>query len=119
MREAIEKAIGYLANHKGYKIIDFTKPPDGSLTFPHYIYDEEVYDLIHLINSGIRDDNYNGFAGDIQNVKNIPINEMSMGNVKTYLTFIVRTERFCGGLIAEHINNGILVELLSRFIKLH
>lgn len=51
-------------------------------------------------------------------LKNMPINKMSIDNIRTMLTFINRGERFCDGHIALFVENGCLLELLLRLSEL-
>lgn len=51
-------------------------------------------------------------------IADMPVNKMSIDNIKTMLTFINRGERFCDGHIASFVENGYLLELLLRLSEL-
>ena len=71
--------------------------------------------LEKLISKKFCDENY---LENIKKVKALDISSMQVGDIKTYLTFIFRGERFCEGHIAMHLNNGVLLELLKRAVEL-
>lgn len=53
-----------------------------------------------------------------EKLENVPIETMSLENLKTMYTFILRGERFCEGTIASYVEDGSLAKMVKREIEL-
>lgn len=85
------------------------KTDDGKdiLTFPYPNYPKEIYDIFQLLEP---DFHYGDSMKDWP--EGLLATDMSAGQIKTMLTFINRSERFCDGNIAAEVENGRLLKLL-------
>lgn len=54
------------------------------------------------------------YIENYQKIKEIPISELSISQVYTYLSYIFQTEGFVIGFIDSYCKNGILYALLER-----
>ena len=89
---------------------------DGTQQWPFPKYDEDVTCWIDtMYDLELMDHDY------LQNIKNIedkPIEELTRDEVLTRMTWLIRGERFCDGLIAEWLENGSLESLCTRLQNL-
>lgn len=51
-------------------------------------------------------------------IQNKEINDLTLDEILTKLTFFIRQDRFCLGLIASQIKNGIFEKLIKRLDEL-
>ena len=85
---------------------------DGVLRLPFPIYDDEVDEWIKSLYSlELTDFNY---IENTEKIKDKEIGQLSRDEVLTRMTWLVRGERFCDGLIAEWLENGSLEALCRR-----
>lgn len=88
---------------------------DGN-SFPSPIYSEQIHDFIKKFYEYELDDkNY------LENKKKIyskKIEDLDKYQILTELTYIIRGERFCDGLIATNLENGRLENLLRHLKKI-
>lgn len=54
------------------------------------------------------------YIENYNNIKDLPINELSITQIYTYLSYIFKTEQFVIGHIDQYCQNGILEQLLER-----
>lgn len=79
---------------------------------PYPNYGDFVYDALNLLGSDYE------YMNNYEKIKETPIEQMTIDNIKTMFTFIQRGERFCDGHIAFYIENGCLLKLLLRLDEL-
>lgn len=100
MRKEIEEALEYLRNNP----------------YVEYIYgqayDQRVY---NVLGSLWLDMDYQHNYRDINEDK---LDELTLEQIATYYTFILRSERFADGSIASYINDGTLLRLVKRQAEL-
>ena len=88
--------------------------------FPYYNYNGKVNDFFHLASKECwRDDNYlsknvNSMIAD----KEI-LNNVSLTDIQSILTFLVRGERFCDGVWYGAIKNETIKKVLTRLTELN
>lgn len=70
---------------------------------------EALYDL------NLTDKNY---YNNYEKIKNKPIDELTRDEILTRMTYLVRAERFCDGVIEEALNDGTLEALSVRLYEL-
>lgn len=90
--------------------------PDGTLQFPFPIYSKKVsawHEALYDLN--LTDKNY---YNNYEKIKNKPIDELTRDEILTRMTYLVRAERFCDGVIEEALNDGTLEALSVRLYEL-
>lgn len=88
--------------------VEWKKDSNG-LSFPSY--DKAVFEWIEAFhNLELLDYNY---IENFKYIKNGDIEELDFDEILSYLTYIIRGERFCDGLIASNLSNGT-IELLEE-----
>ena len=88
--------------------VEWKKDSNG-LLFPSY--DKAVFEWIEAFhNLELLDYNY---IENFKYIKNEDIEELDFDEILSYLTYIIRGERFCDGLIASNLSNGT-IELLEE-----
>ena len=81
------------------------------IEMPYPKYNKEILKWI--------DDFYNlklveyNYTENYENYKEKIIEQLTDEELLSYLTFLIRGERFCDGLIAENLNNGIITKQRS------
>ena len=89
---------------------------DGTLQFPYPIYSQSVHDWIKaLYNLDLTDMNY---YEHYKKIKDKPIEELTRDEILTRMTYLVRAERFCDGVIEEALNDGTLEALSTRLYEI-
>ena len=85
---------------------------DGIMQLPYPVYDAETERWIKaLYEFDLTDKNY---IDNIKKIEGKPIEELTRDEVLTRMTWLVRGERFCDGLIAEWLEDGSLEALCRR-----
>ena len=79
---------------------------------PYPQYGAYIYDLLSSLNY---DRNY---LTKYAKIENKDIDDMTLGDIKVMFTFYTRGERFSDGLIASAIEDGTLLKLAERELKL-
>lgn len=98
------------------------KDEDGSILMPYPKYSDEVYNFIEkFYELKLIDYNYLPNYEKYLKYKEKEIDDLSFKEILSYITYIIREERFCEGLIASNLENGKIEELekslFSRYIK--
>ena len=84
---------------------------DGSFTMPFPKYDKTIYDWIEAFyNLKLLDHNH---LENFDYIKDKNIEDLNFDEILSYLTHIIRGERFCDGMIATNLENGT-IELLEK-----
>ncbi len=84
---------------------------DKSFSMPFPNYDKEAIDWIEAFHSlKLLDHNY---VENFNYLKDKNIEELDFYEILSYLTYIIRGEKFCDGLIASNLENGN-IELLEK-----
>lgn len=92
--------------------LDFLEA-NPKVTFdPYPVYDGRIFKVLKSL--GI-DDMY---MRNSEGVEEKPIETMSLEDLKTKYTFILRAERFCDGAIAGYVEDGSLAKMVKREIEL-
>ena len=85
---------------------------DGSITMPFPKYSEEVIEWIRTFyDLDLVDENY---FKNFEYIKDKPIEALSRDEILTYLTYFIRGEKFCDGLIAANLKNGTIEKLQNN-----
>lgn len=100
-----------LINLKGYQYIQKDENSMGCYLYAEYV--DKVFDTI------IGEQIIQNYMEIYKQIENKTIEDLSLDEVVAYCTFIRRGERFCDGHIAKFIDNGILVKLYERYLKLN
>lgn len=79
---------------------------------PSADYDDRV---MRALNTLDYDDDY---MKNYEKIQRKPAEQLSLDEISTMYTFIVRGERFCDGHIAAYINDGTIFRLVQREIEL-
>ncbi len=88
-----------------------TENEDGSFTMPFPKYDKNIYDWIKAFyNLRLSDHNH---VENFDYIKDKNIEDLNFDEILSYLTHIIRGERFCDGIIATNLENGT-IELLEK-----
>ena len=105
MREAFQRCYALLRS--GYT-------PKWNEGYPEY--DSRIRAFVEAVHSdAICDYDY---MEHYERIREKALNKLTYREVCTFLTFIVRGERFCSGHIANHIQDGVLAGLLERYLEL-
>lgn len=111
-KEGIQFIINVLENEKPYEEI----PPrveNGMIVIGYVSYNRRIMRLFRYM--PFYDKDYNK---DIEKIANKDISKLNVEEVKQYLTYIYRKDRFIEGTIKYYIDNGVLVRLLKRFLEI-
>ena len=85
---------------------------DGTLQFPYPIYSKSVSDWIKaLYDLDLTDRDY---FNHFEKIEDKPVEELTRDEILTWMTYLVRAERFCDGTIEEALNDGTLEALSLR-----
>lgn len=88
------------------------KREDGVIEIGYYLYNEEVINWIHeFYRLNLVDINY---LNNFKIYKYKKIEELSLEETLSYLTFIIRGDRFCDGNIASHLEDGTIEKLCNN-----
>ena len=88
------------------------KGEDGVIEMRFFLYDEEVNNWINeFYRLKLQDYNYLDNARIYRHKK---IEELSLEETLSYLTFIIRGEKFCDGHIAAHLEDGTIEQLCNN-----
>lgn len=79
---------------------------------PYPSYDGRIYTVLNSL--GID----NMYMDNYEEIKDKPIEALSLEDLKTKYTFILRAERFCDGAIARYVEDGSLTKMVKREIEL-
>ena len=79
---------------------------------PYPNYDNRIFDVLGSLPP---DYEYLDHYGDLENKA---IGDMTLDDLATMYTFIIRGERFCDGHIASFVEDGRLLKLVNRQIEL-
>ena len=111
--ELLAENIEYFSKYRGAAEWRGGPTEDGINQFPYPIYPEgmKLDDLINAL--GGYDTDYNLNMEKI-NQEKLLLTELSAEQIRTYLTFIVRGERFCDGHICGFMRNFALLKLCLR-----
>ena len=94
-------------------IADFTAYENGI-----YLEHPIVYDFDDLMYSlGIVNYEFDWRSFDSEKI--IDIGTLSLEEVKNYITYIVRADRFSGNNILYYMNNGVIQKLIKRLLKIY
>ncbi len=88
----------------------------GKTAMAYPVYSSEVKEWIQLFNElKLADVNY---TENYKAVRNKNISTLTRDEILTYITFLIRTERFCEGCIADALNDGTFEKLCTRLHEL-
>ncbi len=92
---------------------------EGVMTMPHPDYNEKVYEFFNLVASkGWMDRDYLSNIDDSFLGNDEPINKADIPQIKSMLTYCLRSERFGDGLWDGYIREGVIVKILKRLEQL-
>lgn len=84
---------------KGMVVSSFNIPNE-IIVWVNKFYELELSDINYLTN--------------YKSIENKEINELTLDEILTELTFYIRQDRFCTGLLANEIKNGTLEKLIKH-----
>jgi hypothetical protein len=122
--EAIEKLTSFLPRlyAEGFSPIlrwdGGEKQPDGSFTLPYPTYHPLVEEFFRLVSGAWLDYEYNPEQAYQMLKDEDRIQQASLPEIKSMLTFCVRGERFSDGHWGEMIERGHIRRLLERLNKI-
>ncbi len=111
----------FLFVKKSYRKVDVQKIKDALLYLktnpeivcnPYPQYDGRIYEILGSLGM---DENY---MSNYEKMKDVPVEKMSLDNLKTMYSFITRAERFCDGAITGYVEDGSLAKMAEREIEL-
>lgn len=112
-KEKIMNVVKVIEDGNGYSVTPSQENKDGTMTMGYTSYDESVNKLFRF---------FPFFEGDyhknIKTIMNKEISKLKIKEIRQYVTYIFRKERFIDGHISQYIDNGILASLLRRFIEI-
>lgn len=111
-KKGIQSIIDILKNGKPYEEVP-SKTENGMTSFGYTTYDDRVMKLFKYM--PFYKKNYNK---NIEKIINKDISKLKIEEIKKYITYIYRKERFFDGHIKIYIDNGILIQLLEHLLKL-
>lgn len=79
---------------------------------PYPSYDGRIFTVLNSLGF---DDMY---MDNSEKITDKPIESMSLAELKTMYTFILRAERFCDGAIMGYVEDGSLAKMVKREIEL-
>ncbi len=86
--------------------------PDGTTQFPYPVYPKIVHEWIEtLYNLDLADSDY---EENMERIREKDIENLTRDEILTRMTYLVRAERFCDGVIEEALNDGTLEALSAR-----
>lgn len=110
MKDKIEEILALLNTERPYRVVCKKNQ------FPFYDYPKNLYELLyHLVDSIGADPLYSDHIGEVGQIQ---AEKLDLSQISSYLTWLVRGERFCDGLIAENIESGRLKSILERLLCL-
>ena len=122
--EDIEELLAFLPmlyadGFEGLKEMHVDEFPDGSISLPRAEYDELVRDFMHSAAKECWDDrHYNpSEAGRMLEDESL-VENASLAQIKTMLTYCVRGERFCEGHWGAMLETGKIKAHLERLSDL-
>lgn len=120
--EPLYKYIEYFNSSHDYKS-GGGKQKDGTIQFPYPIYDNELESFINdCYMLGVIDTNYGATIKKYNLEQNSELkNEIDLANMElllAILTCYVRGERFCDGMWAKAVKDGVFLSLLNRLKEL-
>lgn len=86
---------------------------NGVIQFPYPIYPEGMNLNLLLEYIGGMDYEYDKHMKEISQTKLLPT-DLNLAQIRSYMTFIIRGEKFCDGHIAEYMKNRVLLKLCLR-----
>ena len=111
MKEIAKQLLTLIEQGKAYTT--FPAQKEGNvIRLGSVLYDNNFYVLVNKIGHDY------AYVNHIEAVLQKQINELTLSEIATYLTWLVRKERFCKGFLAAYIDNGIYTKLLARLIAL-
>lgn len=110
-KEGIQSIIDILENEKPYE--EVSPRTENGVTYIGFInYDDRIMKLFRYMPFYEKDYNKN-----IEKILNKNISKLNIEEIKQYITYIYRKERFCEGCIKSYIDNGKLLQLLKHFLE--
>lgn len=110
-KEGIQSIIDFLENEKPYEEVP-PRTENGIIVIGYVSYDDRIMKLFRYM--PFYDKDYNK---DIEKIANKDISTLNVEEVKQYLTYIYRKDRFIEGTIKHYIDNDVLLRLLKRFLE--
>ncbi len=112
-KKCVQEIIKIIDEKKGYTFIEPKKNSKGFFEFGYYSYNERLYDIMEIIQPDF------DYLKNFKKIKDKEITTLTMKELETYITRIIRGEKFIDGLIASCIDDGTLKNLLERFLELY
>jgi len=109
-REKLRECIELLCRIRRIEWEPMRKIEEGRWLLGYPQYPPDIFEVFHIMEPDYR---YNANVREILNRRLLPT-ELSLAQIQSCLTWIHRGERFCGGIIAEKVNDGTLLKLLFR-----
>ena len=87
-----------------------------SIEFSYPLYSQDVLDFIEKFHKLDLIDN--DYLKNCKQIEKLSIEDMNILNILTMLSYYIRGERFCDGIIASKLEDGTIEEMLKRLHKL-
>lgn len=85
-----------------------TAQGEDILQWPYPIYPEGLFETLYLLGT---DRNY---LENMKALKTLDVSTLNLKQLRTFLTFISRGERFTDGFLQKYVENGQLLKALER-----
>ena len=122
-KEKLERYILAIERGESATVIGGEREADGTVTMPSVDYSEVLDELVEdFYQSELEDLEYRANAEGLIGKNLLPDSEriaaMTIAEIGTCLTYIIRGERFCDGHILRFLKNGALKALLERLLDI-
>ena len=112
-KNMLSEIIEILKNKKdAYEEVPSERISENEFKMGYVSYNSRIFDLQKIVG---HDYDYNN---NFEKIKEKPVENMTKDEVKTYVTYIFRRDRFCEGFLARYIDNDILRRLAERYFDL-
>ena len=111
MKDTANNLLTLIRQGNAYKTF-LARKEENIIHLGHIQYDFSIYDLVNKLGPDY------DYKKNIELVRQKQIAELTLSEIATYFTWLMRSERFCDGLIASYIDNGTFAQLLVRLIDL-
>ena len=111
-KKCVQDIIKIIDEKKAYTYIE-PKKVGNFIEFGYCNYNEKLYDIMEIIQPDY------DYLENFKKIKDKDITTLTMKEFETYITRIIRGEKFVDGLIASCIDDGTFKNLLKQFLKLY
>ena len=95
-----------------YEVVPSERISENEFKMGYVSYNLRIFDLLKIVGQDY------DYSNNFEKIKEKPVENMTKDEVKTYVTFIFRKDRFCEGFFSRYIDNDILRKLIERYLDL-